>query len=117
MLRLHAEDCDEGLNSRIQYAVDKDSYFAVNSSTGVVSVLRGLHSSANREHVLQVTGDGKNVGGIIIVFIQQLTNRNHNKLPRRTAYKTGTQARTTRPKQQGGSSYLLYRAAEAPAAA
>ena len=27
----------------------------------------------------------------------QLTNRNHNKLPRRTAYKTGTQARTTRP--------------------
>ena len=34
---------------------------------------------------------------IIMVFIQQLTKRNHNKLPRRTAYNTGTQARTTRP--------------------
>ena len=33
---------------------------------------------------------------IIIVFNQKLTERNHNKLPRRTE-QTGTQARITRP--------------------
>jgi len=56
-------DCDEGVNSEIKYAVDKPSYFAVNSSTGVVSVWSRLDTSSTTEHLLQVTGDGTNVGG------------------------------------------------------
>jgi len=68
VLRLRAVDCDEGVNGRIRYAVDKPSYFAVNSSTGVVSVWSRLDSSSTTEHVLRVSGDGRNIGGMFRDF-------------------------------------------------
>jgi len=63
VLQLHAADCDEGLNAEIQYAVDKRSYFAVNATTGMVSVWRRLDTSLTTNHVLRVTGDGQHIGG------------------------------------------------------
>ena len=64
VLQLHAVDCDEGVNAEVKYSVDKPSYFAVNSSTGLVTVWNRLDLSSTTDHVLRVTGDGKHVGGM-----------------------------------------------------
>ena len=64
VLRLHAVDCDNGLNARVLYSVDKPSYFAVNASTGVVSVWNRLDTGTATEHVLQVSADRRRtIGG------------------------------------------------------
>jgi len=64
VLQLHAVDCDEGSNAEVKYSVDKPSYFAVNSSTGMVTVWNRLDSSSTTEHVLRVSGDGVHIGGM-----------------------------------------------------
>jgi len=58
-------DCD----SQIEYSVDKASYFAINSSTGVVMVWDRLDSSSPVEHVLQVSADRRRiVAGLTLII-------------------------------------------------
>ena len=55
LLRVHAEDADEGINGEVYYNFAKDTdQFSINPVSGVISLTRPLSYSDTREYSLQV---------------------------------------------------------------
>ena len=77
---------------------DRDHYPAVSNENvaRAVPLFLGVLWFVGSTRAISAAAELPNLSLIIIIFIQQLTNPNHNKLPRRTE-QTDTQARITRP--------------------